>query len=62
MHPAWRDSPEGFLNYIDRELGPRPEGHSLDRVNNNKGYEPNNLRWATAQEQADNSRRKRNPT
>jgi hypothetical protein len=37
-----------FLDYVAAELGKRPEGHSLDRINNNRGYEPQNLRWANA--------------
>lgn len=38
------------------ELGPRPEGCSLDRINVNGHYEPGNVRWATVQEQARNKR------
>ncbi len=49
----WRDSYESFLSHI----GPRPAGkYSLDRIDNDKGYLPGNVRWATWKEQADNRR------
>ena len=38
------------------ELGPRPDGMSLDRINNLGHYEPGNVRWATHQEQCNNRR------
>lgn len=50
----WRNSFEAFL----ADVGPRPSlSHSLDRYPNNDGnYEPGNVRWATAKEQAKNRR------
>lgn len=42
-----------FLAY----LGPRPEGMSLDRINNDGHYEPGNVRWATMIEQIINRRK-----
>lgn len=44
-----------FDNFAS-DLGQRPVGMTLDRKDNNKGYEPSNVRWATPSEQAMNRR------
>lgn len=45
---------EGFKAFLEH-IGPRPsKQYSVDRIDNNRGYEPGNVRWATAQEQAQN--------
>lgn len=49
----WRYSFETFLS----DVGRRPEGKTLGRINNEKGYYPNNVRWETMQQQARNTRR-----
>lgn len=53
MCQEWRDSFLAFYHHI----GPRPSpDHSLDRIDNDRGYEPGNVRWATRAQQARNRR------
>lgn len=48
-----------FAKFLVERLGQRPDGYTLDRINNDGNYEPDNVRWADRKTQRANSRRVR---
>lgn len=53
MFDQWRNDFAAFYAHV----GPRPsEQHTLERINNDAGYEPGNLKWADRVEQNNNRR------
>lgn len=50
----WRD----FRSFL-ADMGERPDGLTIERIDNDKGYEPGNCRWATYSDQNRNQRKRR---
>ena len=49
----WMNDFMAFFNYI----GPKPtQKHSIERINNNRNYQPGNVKWATQKQQCNNKR------
>jgi len=46
---------ESFESFL-QDMGERPIGHTLDRINSNDDYKKENCKWSTYKEQANNRR------
>ena len=67
IHDSWNKDVMGWKAFdnFKRDVGERPKGthisgkpvYTLDRIDNDKGYSPDNVRWATYQEQNSNTRK-----
>ena len=56
MTPEWIHNYLLFEEYVLSTIGPRPPKHTIDRIDNNRGYYPGNLKWSTNTEQGWNRR------
>ena len=56
IYEPWIKDYQLFKNWILKNLGDRPEGYSIDRINVDGNYEPDNLRWADKKTQTKNRR------
>ena len=57
IHDAWKDNLELMILEIENLIGlPPTRKHQIDRINNELGYIPDNLRWSTVEENCRNKR------
>ena len=59
VYETWLHNFDAFYNYVSKLPGYGDTELSLDRIDNDKGYEPGNLRWAQVIEQSNNKRSNR---
>jgi hypothetical protein len=56
--PEWDNIDNGFVNFA-KDMGAMPVGMSIDRIEVNGNYCPDNCRWATTKQQQSNKRNTR---
>src|SRR5262249_20201455 len=58
MAPEWIEDYTVFRDHVNQNLGPRPSAkNTIDRIENDEGYFPGNIKWSTKSQQGHNSRR-----
>lgn len=55
----WLDPINGFMSFMN-DMGERPLDHTIDRIDNSKGYSKDNCRWATSGVQNHNKKKPKN--
>lgn len=60
MYTPWKENLEVFYDYVSKLENYGKEGYTIDRINNNKGYFPNNIRMADIFTQNNNQRVREN--
>lgn len=53
VYKPWHDV-KTYIEWVEANLGCKVEGMSIDRIDNSRGYYPDNIRWADAKTQANN--------
>lgn len=59
MYEPWQTDVKAFIAHVGRRPSPK---HSIDRIDNARGYEPGNVKWSTTAEQLMNRRNTRTIT
>lgn len=53
----WTGNPDGYYNFVD-DMGLRPDGMVIDRIDSSKDYEPSNCRWLPGAENSGRAARR----